>query len=60
MGAEAGACAPRLDGRRIYHAERKVNDAAIRARIQQREEQVANHEHLRDEEGEPYGHVIAN
>ena len=54
------ACATWLDWQRIHRAERRVIGAAKGARIQQREEQVANHEHLRDEEGELYGPGIAD
>ena len=54
-GPEAETCATRLDEQRIYRADRRVSDATTWARIQQREEKVANREHLRDKEGELYG-----
>ena len=41
-------------------AKRRVSDALRTARIQQREEQVANREHLRDEKGELYRPDIAD
>ena len=59
VAPEAEACATRLDGQRIYRAERIVSDATKKVIIQKRVEQVANPKHLRDEEGELYGSRIA-
>ena len=60
VGPEAEACTTQLDEQRIYRAERRVSDEAERARLKQKEEQVANREHLRDEESKLYGLGIAD
>ena len=60
LGPQAEMCAAQLDETRIDNSERRMSDAAKRARIQQREDHVANQEHLRDEEGELYGPGIAD
>jgi len=60
LGPQAEACASRIDARRIDRAECKVSDAAKRAQIEQREEQVAYREFLHDQEGELYGPGIAD
>ena len=49
VGPEAEASATRLDGQHTYRTERRVTDAVMKARIQQRKEQVGNLEHLHDD-----------
>ena len=60
LGPEAEACAARLDEERIQRSERRFSDVAKNARIQLREEQVANRELLYDEEGELYAPGIGD
>ena len=52
--------ATRLDGQRICRTEQSVCDASKRTGIQLMEEQVANREHFRDQEGGLFGPGIAD